>query len=181
MTEGSGVKDALKGFFKFDSSRNVGLFFLLTVIVHIVDAYFSFDRHNMLPYFMGLYIFIALIAAFFVYRSDKLLDFGKFKYSQKKKEHKTKKKQHIIRVKEVRLRPITGKHDIDVKLTQARKFITKGDKVLFNMLFRGRELAHKEIGPEVFNLICKELEDISKVESPAKMEGKKLLMILAPK
>ena len=91
------------------------------------------------------------------------------------------KKQHIIKVKEVRLRPITGKHDIDVKLSQAKKFIAKGDKVLFNMLFRGRELAHQEIGTIVFNSICKELESVAKVESPAKMEGKKLLMILSPK
>jgi len=111
----------------------------------------------------------------------RMMDYGKFRYQLKKKDKKTKKKQHIIRIKQVRLRPITDNHDVQIKVNHARKFLAGGDKVLFSMYFKGRERAHTDIGRNMFDNICKNLEDISKVEAPIKIEGPKLMMMLAPK
>ncbi|MCC7441313.1 MAG: translation initiation factor IF-3 [Bdellovibrionales bacterium] len=110
----------------------------------------------------------------------KICDYGKFKYEKKKKEHQAKKKQVVIKVKEVQLRPTTDTHDLDVKSRQARGFLEDGDKVKFTMLFRGRQITHTEIGMKVIKELVKALSDVGIVEMEAKLEGKKAIMIMAP-
>ncbi len=112
----------------------------------------------------------------------RIMDYGKFKYKQKKKTHQTGPKFHrAAQVKEVRLRPKTDKHDVAVKRDRAVRFLSRGDKVLVNMLFRGREMAHVDIGMKILKQFAAELEDLAKVESPPKMERNKMHMLLAPK
>ena len=110
----------------------------------------------------------------------RIMDYGKFKYEQKKKANESKKRQHTFQVKEVRVRPKTGDHDIDVKVKAARKFLEHGDKVQVTVLFRGREIVHSTIGIEILNEIATSLQDISKVERPPRMENKRMHMILTP-
>ncbi len=110
----------------------------------------------------------------------RIMDYGKWKYDQKKKDHKAKVKQHQVVLKEVRLRPKIDKHDRDFKLKQSREFLEKGNKVQFTMLFRGREMMHLDLANEVFDEISKSLEDVGKVESPAKKMGRRMNMIMAP-
>ncbi len=109
----------------------------------------------------------------------RIMDYGKWKYQRSKKTGKTK--THISILKEIRLRPKTGKHDQEVKIKRAREFLTKGDKVLFSMRFRGREMAHQDIGVQMFEDIKLTLEDLSKVETNWSMSGRRLSMVLAPK
>ncbi len=109
----------------------------------------------------------------------KIMDFGKFKYSQKKKA--SKQKQHQVRVKEIRVRPKTGDHDIEVKVKRAREFLEHKDKVLVNVLFRGRELAHIDEGRKVMNEVLQALDDVAKVEKNPSMEGKRMTAIVAPR
>ena len=109
----------------------------------------------------------------------KIMDFGKYKYETKKKEQINKKKQHNVQVKEVRVRPKIAEHDIQVKVRKARKFLEDGDKVQVNCLFRGREMAHKEVAHEVLKHVYTCLEDIAKVERDAHMEGRRMVMLLA--
>ncbi len=109
----------------------------------------------------------------------KILDYGKFKYEEKKKKHKAAK-QHAQELKEVRLRPLTGDHDLLTKLKHARGFLEEGDKVLFTVFFRGREQAHKEIGREMMARIAKELEDVAKVEHTISQMGPRMHMTLMP-
>jgi translation initiation factor IF-3 len=111
----------------------------------------------------------------------KILDYGKFKYEEKKKKNKAKSKQHVQELKEVRLRPLTGAHDLMTKLKHAREFLEEGDKVLFTIRFRGREQAHKEIGREVMGKISRALEDIAKVEHAISQMGPHMHMTLMPK
>ena len=111
----------------------------------------------------------------------KILDYGKFKYEEKKKKAKASKRQHVQELKEVRLRPLTGSHDLMTKLKHAREFLEEGDKVLFTIRFRGREQAHKEIGREVMGKIARELEDIAKVEHAISQMGPHMHMTLMPK
>jgi translation initiation factor IF-3 len=111
----------------------------------------------------------------------KIMDFGKFKYQQKKKEHRAKIKQHQIVVKEIRVRPKTDKHDIETKIRTARGFLERGDKVQVNMLFRGREMIHLDVGQGVMNTILETLSDIAKVEKPPTQEGRRMVMLLAKK
>ena len=108
----------------------------------------------------------------------KIMDYGKFKYLQKKKEHESRRKQHTVQLKEIRLRPKIGDHDVGYKIRKAREFLQDGDKVQVNMIFRGREMAHIDVGREVMNEFVKGLEDIAKVERPAKLEGKRMTVIL---
>lgn len=108
----------------------------------------------------------------------KIMDYGKFKYEQSKKAHQ---KTHQQKLKEIRVRPKTGDHDIDVKVAQARKFLEHNDKVQVNVLFRGRELQHVEEGERIMKGILEKLQDFCKVESPPKMEGKRMMALLAPK
>ena len=109
----------------------------------------------------------------------RIMDYGKWKYRRSKKVGKTK--SHVAVLKEVRLRPKTGEHDQEVKVKRAREFLSKGDKVLFSMRFRGREMAHYDLGVEMFQNIKQQLEDIAKVESDWNLSGRRLSMVLAPK
>jgi translation initiation factor IF-3 len=109
----------------------------------------------------------------------KIMDFGKFKYSQKKRA--SKQKQHQVQVKEIRVRPKTGDHDIEVKVKRAREFLEHKDKVLVNVLFRGRELAHIDEGRRVMLEVLQALEDVAKVEKNPSMEGKRMTAIVAPR
>jgi translation initiation factor IF-3 len=111
----------------------------------------------------------------------RIMDFGKFKYEQKKK-HAANTKTHQTVLKEVRLRPKTGTHDIEFKIKQARSFLEHKDKVKVNVVFRGRENAHHDRGRDVINQFVAGLEDIAKVEQPCKMDGaKQMSVVLAPK
>lgn len=110
----------------------------------------------------------------------KILDYGKFKYEKKKKEHEAKKKQVVVKVKEIQLRPTTDDHDVGYKMKNMRTFLEEGDKVKITMMFRGREVAYVEQGYKIMGRIVEDVKDIASVEAPAKLEGKKLIMILAP-
>jgi translation initiation factor IF-3 len=110
----------------------------------------------------------------------RIMDFGKFKYQQKKRQH-AKTKQHHTQLKEVRVRPRTDTHDIAVKLNKARQFLSHKDKVLISMQFRGRELAHVDVGKAVVERMIEQLEDIGKVEKAPSMEGRRISAILAPR
>ncbi|MCH6559544.1 translation initiation factor IF-3 [candidate division KSB1 bacterium] len=110
-----------------------------------------------------------------------IMDYGKYKYQQSKKEKDTKKKQHVIHVKEIRLRPKIEAHDFNFKVSHARKFIEKGNKVKATVLFRGREMAHKEFAKTLLERMANELEDIAKIEREAVMEGRMMIMYLTKK
>ncbi len=107
-----------------------------------------------------------------------IMDYGKYKYQQSKKEKDTKKKQHVIHVKEIRLRPKIEAHDFNFKVSHARKFIEKGNKVKATVLFRGREMAHKEFAKTLLERMANELDDIAKIEREAVMEGRMMIMFL---
>jgi translation initiation factor IF-3 len=109
----------------------------------------------------------------------KIMDYGKFKYEQKKRTHK--QKTHQVQIKEIRVRPKTGDEDIRVKVKRAREFLEHKDKVQVNVLFRGRELAHIDEGRRVMNEVLQQLEDMGKVERTPTMEGKRMIAIVAPR
>jgi len=109
------------------------------------------------------------------------MDYGKYKYEQSKKEKISKKKQHIITVKELRLRPRTDDHDLQTKIRHARKFLEQKNKVKFTILFKGREMAYQDFGTELLNKVIEMLEDIAKIDAEPKMEGRRMIMILAAK
>ena len=109
----------------------------------------------------------------------KILDYGKYKYEQQKKANEARKKQKVIDVKEVKIRPGIEKHDYDVKMRNARRFLEDGDKVKVTMRFRGREMAHQEIGMNLLNKMKEELADISKVDLEPKLEGRQMIMVLS--
>lgn len=111
----------------------------------------------------------------------KLLDYGKYKYEQKKQLHKSKARQHVQKVKEVRLRPLTDEHDLETKLKKAHEFLEEGDKVLVTIFFRGREQAHKEHGREMMGRIKKYLDEVGKVEHDLSMTGPRMQITLMPK
>jgi translation initiation factor IF-3 len=111
----------------------------------------------------------------------KLLDYGKYKYEQKKKSHKSKAQQHVQKVKEIRLRPLTDDHDLMTKLKHAHQFLLEGDKVLVTIFFRGREQAHKEHGREMMARIKKYLDEVGKVEHDLSMTGPRMQITLMPK
>ncbi len=111
----------------------------------------------------------------------KIIDFGKFRYEQTKREKEAKKKQNVISVKEVRLSPNIEEHDINTKMKQANKFLTKGNKVKVSVRFRGRELAHTSVGRTILLEFAKDLEEISEIEKRPKMEGRSMVMFLTPK
>lgn len=108
----------------------------------------------------------------------RLMDFGKFKYEQRKKQQKAREKQHRIRIKGIRLRPKTDDHDLEVKLRQARQFLEDGNKVQVTLLFRGREMSHMELGREVLLKFATELADLSTVERTPKIEGRRMTLLL---
>jgi len=109
----------------------------------------------------------------------RIMDFGKFKYQQKKRQHRSQ--AHHSKIKEIRVRPKTGEHDIEVKVSRAREFLTHKDKVIVSVVFRGRELAHIEEGQRVIKQVLQSLEDIGKVESAPSQQGRRITCILAPK
>lgn len=109
----------------------------------------------------------------------KILDYGKLRYQQSHKKNKAK--VHQQKLKEIRVRPKTGDHDVDTKINQARKFLEHNDKVLVNVLFRGRELQHIDEGKRILDNILEKLVDICKVEQMPRMEGKRMVAMLAPK
>ncbi|MFA5863873.1 MAG: translation initiation factor IF-3 [Phycisphaerae bacterium] len=111
----------------------------------------------------------------------KIMDYGKYKYQQQKKEHLARKKQHVHEQKELRIRPKTDDHDIEIKLDRAREFLEEGSKVQFTMIFRGRENLHQDIGRETFKEIIVKLDDVAKIERETRSEGRRMIMILAPK
>lgn len=111
----------------------------------------------------------------------KIVDYGKYRYEQMRKEKEAKKKQKTVDVKEIRFSPNIDTNDLNTKVNQARKFLSKGDKVKVSIRFRGRELAHTEIGVDILNDFAAKLEDVAVVEKPAKVEGRSMVMFLAEK
>jgi translation initiation factor IF-3 len=111
----------------------------------------------------------------------KILDFGKYKYEEQKRRNEARKKQKVIEVKEIKLRPGIDDHDYDVKMRSMLKFIDEGDKVKVTMRFRGRELAHQELGMNVLMRVKDDLDKVAKVEQVPRMEGRQMTMVLSPK
>lgn len=114
----------------------------------------------------------------------RIMDYGKFKYEQSKKTYQAKKKKHVPRVthiKEIKVRPKTEEHDLQFKIRHIKKFLEHGDKAKITLIFRGREITHPERGQEVMDRIAQEIEDVGVVENPAKLEGRNMIMLLAPK
>ena len=111
----------------------------------------------------------------------KILDYGQFKYEAQKKKNEAKKKQKIIEVKEIKLRPNIDEHDYQVKMRNVQKFLDEGDKVKVTMRFRGREMAHQELGVNVLNRVRDDTEDVAKIEAFPKLEGRQMIMVIAPK
>ncbi|MDC1245387.1 translation initiation factor IF-3 [Pelagibacteraceae bacterium] len=110
----------------------------------------------------------------------KIIDMGKFKYDAQKKANVAKKKQKIILLKEIKMRPVTETHDYDFKVKNAKKFIGKGDKVKFTIRFKGRELQHSHLGRELMDKIKVDMQDIGKVELHPKFDGKQMIMVIQP-
>lgn len=111
----------------------------------------------------------------------RIMDYGKHKYEQSKREKEAKKKQRVINVKEVKVRPNIEEHDLEVKIKNAVRFLAAGDKVKVTLMFRGREISHVNIAKEILNKIAETVADKAVIEKPAKVEGKNMIMILAPK
>ncbi len=111
----------------------------------------------------------------------KILDYGKFKYEEQKKRNEARKKQKVIEIKEIKLRPGIDEHDYEVKRRSMVKFVEEGDKVKVTMRFRGRELAHQEIGMNVLMRVRDDLDEIAKIEQHPKMEGRQMIMVLTPR
>ena len=111
----------------------------------------------------------------------KILDYGKFKYEAQKRANEARKKQKIIEVKEIKLRPNIDEHDYQVKMRNVQKFLNAGDKVKVTLRFRGREMAHQELGANVLTRVREETDEFAKVEALPKMEGRQMIMVLAPK
>lgn len=110
------------------------------------------------------------------------MDYGRFKYDQSKKFHQSKKKHvHITQIKEIKLRPRTEEHDFQFKVRNIKRFISQGDKTKISLIFRGREITHPEFGKELLDRIVEETQDIAVVEQSAKLEGRNMTMLLAPK
>ncbi|KGX83140.1 MULTISPECIES: translation initiation factor IF-3 [Pontibacillus] len=110
----------------------------------------------------------------------RIMDYGKYRFEQQKKEKEQRKNQKVINVKEVRLSPGIEEHDFNTKLRNARKFLTKGDKVKVAVRFRGRAITHKELGQQVLERMAEECKDLSTIETKPKMEGRNMFMMLAP-
>ncbi|MFG6148311.1 translation initiation factor IF-3 [Halobacillus sp. B23F22_1] len=110
----------------------------------------------------------------------RIMDYGKYRYEQQKKEKEARKNQTTIKIKEVRLSPGIEEHDFNTKLRNARKFLTKGDKVKASVRFRGRAITHKELGQKVLDRLAEECKDVATIETKPKMEGRNMFMMLAP-
>ncbi len=110
----------------------------------------------------------------------KIMDFGKYKYEQQKRESEARKKQKVIEVKEVKFRPNTDTHDYDVKMRNVFKFLENGDKVKVTLRFRGREMAHQNLGRELLERVAEDIKDLGKIENMPKMEGRQMIMMIGP-
>ena len=110
----------------------------------------------------------------------KIIDYGKYKYEIQKKASQAKKKQKVITLKELKLRPSTDKHDYDFKMKNAKKFISKGDKVKFTIRFKGRELQHSHLGNDLMTKIKEDMKEVGKVELHPKFDGKQMIMVIQP-
>ena len=111
----------------------------------------------------------------------KILDYGRYKYEDQKKKAEARKKQKVIEVKEIKMRPNIDTHDYDVKMRSIQRFLEEGDKVKVTLRFRGREMAHQELGLKVLHRVRDQLEELSKVEQFPKLEGRQMIMVLAPR
>jgi translation initiation factor IF-3 len=111
----------------------------------------------------------------------KILDFGKYRYELQKKAHEARKKQKVVQIKEIKLRPTIDKHDLDIKVRHAIEFLEEGDKVRFTLRFRGREMDHQNIGYKVMDQVQEIVAEHGKIESPVRSEGKQLAMLVGPK
>ena len=111
----------------------------------------------------------------------KILDYGRFKYQAQKRANEARKKQKVIEVKEIKLRPNIDEHDYQVKMRAVQKFLGAGDKVKVTLRFRGREMAHVELGAQLLDRVKTEIDEFAKVEALPKMEGRQMIMVIAPK
>ena len=111
----------------------------------------------------------------------KLLDYGKFKYQEQKKAAEARKKQKIVEVKEIKFRPMIDDHDYDVKMRSMRRFFEEGDKVKVTLRFRGREMAHQELGAKLLDRVKGEFAEVAKVEMEPRLEGRQMVMVMAPR
>jgi len=109
------------------------------------------------------------------------MDYGKYRFEQKKKEKEMKKKQHVIEVKELTLTPLIEDHDYQVKLKKGREFLERGDKLKLTVKFKGRMIAYSEKGEAVLNRFIQDLQDVGIVEKPSKLEGRNMILVMAPK
>ncbi len=110
----------------------------------------------------------------------KIMDYGKFKYEQQKRESEARKNQKIIEIKEVKFRPNTDTHDYGVKMRNVMKFLENGDKVKITMRFRGREMAHQDLGRNLLERVAEDTKEIGKIENMPKMEGRQMIMMIGP-
>lgn len=110
----------------------------------------------------------------------KIMDYGKYKYEQQKRESEARKKQKVIEVKEVKFRPNTDTHDYDVKMRNVFRFLENGDKVKVTLRFRGREMAHQDLGRDLLQRVAEDIEGTGKIENMPKMEGRQMIMIIGP-
>ena len=111
----------------------------------------------------------------------KILDYGKYKYQEQKKQAEARKKQKIIEIKEIKMRPMIDDHDYDVKMRAIRRFFEEGDKVKITLRYRGREMAHQEIGTKLLDKVKADVAEYAKVEQDARFEGRQVVMVLAPR
>ena len=111
----------------------------------------------------------------------KILDYGKFKYSEQKKANEARKKQKVIEIKEIKMRPMIDDHDYEVKMRAIKRFFEEGDKVKITLRFRGREMAHQELGQQLLDRVKKDTGEQAKVESEPRFEGRQIVMVLAPR
>lgn len=110
----------------------------------------------------------------------KVLDYGKYKYEAQKKAHEARRKQRVIQIKEIKLRPTIDKHDLEIKIRNVLGFLEEGDKVRITLRFRGREMDHQELGMQVLERVQEALKDLAKIEQPPKTEGRQIVMTVAP-
>lgn len=110
----------------------------------------------------------------------KVLDYGKYKYEVQKRKNEAKKNQKVVEIKELKFRPMIDTHDYEVKIKQAKKFLSQGNKVKFTMRYKGREMSANDMGREVLNNILEDLEGLIKVDSEPKLEGRQMMMIVSP-
>ncbi len=111
----------------------------------------------------------------------KIMDYGRFKYEQTKKQQEAKKKQSTVQIKEIKVRPKTGEHDLQTKIGHIKRFLGNRDKVKVTMVFRGREITLTDLGQEVFEKIVEETQDLAAIENAPKFEGRAMVMVLSPK